>query len=72
MTALVCLVAAMPAMLPLDWQHQATIGSAALASLLALSAIGLPSSLPLPYLAIALGSVVLISALAATRWSVRR
>jgi signal transduction histidine kinase len=64
-TALVCLVAAMPAMLPLDWYHAAAVGAAAFASLVGLVAMGLPSSIPLPYLAMALASVILISAIAA-------
>jgi signal transduction histidine kinase len=65
MTALVCLVAAMPAMIPLDWYHQSAIGGAAILGLVTLVLLGQPSSLPLPYLVIALASVLLISAIAA-------
>jgi signal transduction histidine kinase len=65
MTALVCLIAAMPAMLPFDWYHQVAIGGAAILGLVSLVLAGLPTSLPLPYLAIALASVLLISAIAA-------
>lgn len=66
MTALVCLVAAMPAMLPFDWYHQVAIGAAAFLGLVALFAMGLSSSLPFPYLSIALTSVVLISSIGAS------
>lgn len=65
MLALVCLVAAMPAMVPIDWYHQAVIGGAAFVGLGGLVVSGQPTSLPVPYLSIALAAVVLISSLAA-------
>lgn len=65
MLALICLVAAMPAMLPIDWYQQAVIGLAAFLGLGGLLLSGQPASLPAPYLAISLAAVSLISTIAA-------
>ncbi len=65
MAALVCLVAAMPAMVPLDWHHQAILGGTAMSGLALLVLTDLPSSLPWPYLMIAMGAVTLVSCIGA-------
>lgn len=69
MIALVCLVTALPVLLPFDGSHQLAIGAAGLAGLVVHVASGAPTSLPLSYLCIALGAVVLVSAVAATSTS---
>jgi signal transduction histidine kinase len=65
MAALTCLVAAMPALLPLGVRHQATLGAVCALALFAVVVSGVPSSLPWPYVAIAFLSVTLLTSLGA-------
>jgi signal transduction histidine kinase len=65
MAALICLVAAMPAIMPFGLRHQLTLGAVCFAALAAILALGVRSSLPLPYVFIGLLSVVSLSSIGA-------
>jgi signal transduction histidine kinase len=69
MTVLVGLVTTLPILLPFEARHQMVVGLAALSGLIVLVSSGEPSSLPLPSLCVALGSVVLGSVVAASSMS---
>lgn len=75
MAALICLVAAMPAMMPFGLRHQATLALTCVLALGAILALGVEASLPIPYLFIAFLAVALLSSMGAHsaarfRWEV--
>ena len=61
MAALICLIAAMPAIMPFGVRHQAALGAACTVWLAIIMMIGTESSLPAPYVFIAILSVVSVS-----------
>jgi signal transduction histidine kinase len=63
MAALICLVAAMPAIMPFGLRHQAAVGSVGVTALITILVLGSPSSLPRPYLFIAFLAVALVSSI---------
>jgi signal transduction histidine kinase len=71
--ALICLIAAMPAMLPFDARHQLAFASVAALGFFGIVAWGVPASLPWPYLFVAYVAVVVVCTIGAdsatrTRW----
>ena len=65
MCAVICLVAALPCMLPLGLRHQASFGAACAAGFVVILILGVPRSLPWPYFVIAVGSVIVLSSIGA-------
>ncbi len=63
--ALICLVAAMPAIMPFGVRHQATLGTVCAGALAVIVILGTESSLPVPYVFISLISVVSVSSVGA-------
>jgi len=63
--ALICIIAGMPAMLPFGLRHQLVLGTTCALGILGLVAWGLRSSLPWPYMFIALVSVTVATSIGA-------
>ena len=63
--ALICLVAAMPAIMPFGVRHQAALGGVCAGALAMIMLLGTKSSLPVPYVFISLISVVSVSSVGA-------
>jgi len=63
--ALICLVAAMPAIMPFGVRHQASLGAVCAGALAMIMLAGTQSSLPVPYVFISLISVVSVSSVGA-------
>ncbi len=66
LAALLCLISAMPALLPVGLWHQVVLCVVCSAGFLGLAALGVRSSLPWPYLVVALGAVGSLSTLGAS------
>jgi signal transduction histidine kinase len=63
--ALICLIAAMPAILPFDARHQLAFASVAALGFFGIVVSGIPASLPWPYLFIAYVAVVVVCTIGA-------
>jgi signal transduction histidine kinase len=65
MAALICLVAAMPAIMPFGLRHQAALGAVCAVALGTIIAAGVSTSLPAPYVFIAMSAVISVSSIGA-------
>ena len=65
LAAVLCVVTAMPAILPFGLRHQLTVCTVVTLGLIAVVAMGVPSALPLPYLIVSLVAVGTLSTIGA-------